>query len=85
MKFKMVELINYDKLDVLVKEYEAFKQKHFLDMDEEKLLLDILSERRKQKYQDMLTGVRMKENPMMRMSEGLLKKFGVVKEDDKLD
>ena len=41
-----MKLINYERLDKLVKGWEKFKKQEELDLDEEKYLLDILMDRR---------------------------------------
>ena len=61
-------LIDYEKLDELVKKYEATFD---LDLDEEKLFLDILQDRRLNKYQDM----RMRDSVNNMPLRGLFKKL----------
>jgi len=80
-----VKLINYDKLDRLVKDFEAMKAKYLLDIDEEKLLLDVLSDRRLNRFQDMRAKVTMAENPLIRAAQGIFKKAGVKTKDEQLD
>lgn len=46
-------LIDYDYLGECVRRYEALKDEFTLDLDEEKLFLDIIMDRRNQKYKDL--------------------------------
>ena len=49
------KLINYDRLDRLVKSFEEWKENQELDIDEEKLLMDILKDRRETKLMKLRT------------------------------
>lgn len=47
------KLINYDRLNHLVLGFEQWRDSEGLDLDEEKLLMDILKERRETKLSKM--------------------------------
>jgi len=66
------KLIDYSRVDELVKDYEnLFLVDHSLDMDEEKLFLEVLKDRREVKYQN----IRMKDSVSNMPLGGLFKKL----------
>ena len=67
----MEKLINYKRLDDLVKRFEAFIKEQEIDLDEQKLLFDILRDRREQALNQM----RARDMTMNMPLGGLFKKL----------
>ena len=72
-----MKLINYEKLDELVRKYELlFITEEELDIDEQKLLLQILLDRRDKKYQDLRMKDSVNNMPLGSLMKKILKKKG---------
>lgn len=76
----MSKLIDYGRLTDLVKKHEAFMRAEELDMDEEKLLMDILKDRRDQRLQKVRAKDMIGQMPLGGLMSRIMK--GKTEEDE---